>query len=165
MLNEKKTGQVAAIEADCFELQASGQRLWRGHFEHINLDMLIEDAQLVSEVRPAQELNIPALYQALQGDYPRIQGPKLRGYLYFRLLQPLLCLLAPLAAASVTLRYTRHLPHLMTYILSGSILGMTLMLQQSGLLLATSGRIHPMFSIACVSLAIFFLTGYAVKRA
>lgn len=165
MLNEKKAGQVTACDADCFELQPSGQRLWRGHFEHLNLDMLIEDAQLVKEVRPAQELNIPNLYYALQGGFPQIQEPKLRGYLYFRLLQPLLCLLAPLAAASVTFRYTRHMPHLITYIISGAILGMTLMLQQSGLLLATSGRIHPLFSIASVSLAIFFLTGYAVKRA
>jgi lipopolysaccharide export LptBFGC system permease protein LptF len=159
------TEQAIAYEADCFEWQPGGKRLWRGHFEELNLDMSFDEAQLVKDVRPAQELNIIQLYHALKGDYPHIQKPKMRSYLYFRLLQPLLCLLSPLAAASVCLRYSRSLPTLMAYIVPCSILGMTLMLQQSGLLLATSARMHPIFSIGCVSLAIFLMTGYAVKRA
>lgn len=165
LLDHDNLKQATAIEADCFELQSDGQRLWRGHFEELTLDMNIDESQLVKDIKPAQELNIIQLYHALEGDFPHIQRPKMRGYLYFRLLQPLLCLLAPLAAASVTLRYTRHTSTLMAYILASSILGMALMFQQSGLLLATSGRVHPLFSIACVSLAIFLTTGYAVKRA
>jgi lipopolysaccharide export LptBFGC system permease protein LptF len=165
ILQNKNRTISTAIEADCFQLQPSGERFWSGHFDTLDFHLVIQDSQLITDLKPAQELNVFDLYQSLQKKHPQIQSSKLKGYLYFRMLQPLLCLLAPLAAASATLRYSRQLPTLMAYIISGSILAMTLMLQQSGLLLATSGRIHPLFSIGLVTLTIFFLTGYAVKRA
>lgn len=155
---------VVGYEADHFKKQPSNQRHWSAHYPSIELKIAVNLQQLSQEARGPQELPALDLWKALEGDFPKIQRPKLRSYLYYRLMQPLLCFFAPLPAAIITLRYSRQISVFAIYFFAIMALVTLFMVQQSGLLLASAGRMHPLWAIVCPTAVSFLIAMGLMKQ-
>lgn len=164
--HKKKTAvsEAKGFEADRFDVNSSNERIWSQHHQEIDLEIPLNIGQLTQEARGAQELSTLELWKALEGNFPKIQRPKLRAYLYYRLLQPLLCLLAPLFPAALTLSHQRASSNFWIYLISLFSLITLFMIGQSGLLLSASARMHPLWSLALPYFAAFLGTSYFIRR-
>jgi lipopolysaccharide export system permease protein len=139
-------------------------RHWTGHFKEKTIQLAIDPNQLIQEARPAQDLSVKELLKALQGSYPKIQKPRLRAYLYFRLLQPFLCIFAPLVPFALCMHFRRSMAPFWIYSISASSLLVLFMILQSSLLLCSSTRADPFWFLLCPIIIAFTSVSFFIKR-
>lgn len=150
--------------ADYFTRNDQKQLSWKDHQETLALQFDIDIEQLTQEARAPEELDIIELFDALNSPFLQIHRSEYMGYFTFRALQPTSCLLALLIPIPWCIRPRRRLSPFFIYCFSILSLCIYFIVLQSGLILSTSGRAHPFFSLVLPIFSCFGLLLLSINK-